>query len=692
MKKLKILTFSHSSAFGGAEQALIDLVKLLKTEHEVSIVFPSNDGDLVDYFKDSGHHCWSFPIGFSLPNPAKFILDFAAMDRSSYIEQLAHEKYDLIITNTIAALHGVLFAKALNIPNIVYAHEHLPLDEDLKPHGCDASFYLKLIQEHANHILCASTYVQSSFSSSENKFSVLYPLNGYDQPPAQAKASTSKLAINAIKDYFRTSKNKDAISLLVIGNKSLRKNSHFALTVLKALRLRGLDVNLHLIGSKSTGAEKLAKQIKLRREKNVHTYSHRNNPYALGNTKKINLICANSEPFGLTVTESLHRGIPVVASKCGGPEELIDQSFLYNKNNIDECVRAIESIATDYAKHSEIAKKLYAEFKQKNSIQHRKNVVFNAIESATHDFSNSKNEMKMFDVDQFKNLLQAQISTTQILKNISTASQATNDPISTDEIEELISIEKSKDGNAVLRDIQKFDVVPFSHSKNIDLLYKNGLGLAIELLANVEDAGKISMMSYILLSLIEKQSTAPEKIKVLLLGDGLGVDSLKIASCGFSIDYIDFDAYIISQCAALNFASAQAINPGLDLHIIQSLQTPYDAVVCLEVIEHVSDPKGFLKFIHDHMAENGVLLMSDCFDGVYDRWPTHLYSNETYAAELPIVAAPYFQLIDVNNSPYAKPYKFKKRSSSDAPENALQFLKNPLFLREFIKAKEKIGY
>lgn len=691
MKKLNILVFSHTSSFGGAEQALIDLVALLKADHKVSVVFPSIRGDLVDYFKSQGHPCLDFPLGFALPNTGKFILDYSTLDQNEFVTQMVHAQYDLIISNTIVSLHGMFLAKAQNIPCIVYAHEHLPLDEDLQPHGCSGAFYLKLVQEHSNHILCASEYVQSSFYSTVNT-SILYPLNGYGQTSIQPKVSRYKLALNSIKDFCTASKNKTALSLLVIGNKSLRKNSHFALTVLKALRLRGLNVNLHLIGSNSTGTNKLAKQIKLRREKNVHTYSHRLDPYALGNDKRINLVCANNEPFGLTITESLYRGIPVVAPKCGGPQELLSEAFLYDKNNIDECVRAIERIASDYESCIDTAKNLYASFNEKNNLEQRRSTLSRAIESAIRNFHEEKYSSASLDPKSFKHLTTIPISKAEILRNISEASHASEQPTSVEEIEKLIIAEKKQDGHAVLSDIKRFDVVPFSQSKNMDLLYKNGLGLAIELLANISDAGKIAMMSYILMSLFEKQSTLSQKINVLFLGDGLGVDSLKIATCGFSVDYIDFDASLISQCATLNFASAKAVDPSLDLHIVQRLTKHYDAVVCLEVIEHVADPQGFLKFIHDHMAQEGVLLMSDCFDGVYDRWPTHLYSNEVHAAELPILAAPYFELIDINRSPYAKPYKFKKRSVSDTAENALQFFKNPLFLREFIRAKEKIGY
>jgi glycosyltransferase involved in cell wall biosynthesis len=35
------------------------------------------------------------------------------------------------------------------------------------------------------------------------------------------------------------------------------------------------------------------------------------------------LVTSNRESFGLTIVEAMARGVPVVATRCGGPEELI---------------------------------------------------------------------------------------------------------------------------------------------------------------------------------------------------------------------------------------------------------------------------------------------------------------------------------------------------------------------------------
>ena len=202
----------------------------------------------------------------------------------------------------------------------------------------------------ADHILCASQYIRSSFEPSDaEKLSVLYPFSPYQEP--LLKTATH-----------------DGVSLLVIGGKLIRKNTHFALIVLKALRLRGINADLHIVGSDGDGTFKLNQQRNLRQENHVYISEHHPNPFTIGGTKKINLICALNEPFGLTMTESLYSGIPVVSSKCGGPEEVLPKDFLYEKNNLDECVRTIENIVNNYDYYSTISKNIYDDFVKNNNI------------------------------------------------------------------------------------------------------------------------------------------------------------------------------------------------------------------------------------------------------------------------------------------------------------------------------------
>ena len=672
---MKILIFSHGTFWGGAEKALMDLVDHLSLEHQVAILFPYYHGEMVEICRAKGLEIGFMPLGLSLPNPANFLLDFYRLDLEAYLAQFRNSKFDFVIANTLATLQGVLIANMLNVPCLVYAHEYLIPKEGLSPHGCSAQYYLQMYMKGADHILCASQYIRSSFEPSDaEKLSVLYPFSPYQEP--LLKTATH-----------------DGVSLLVIGGKLIRKNTHFALIVLKALRLRGINADLHIVGSDGDGTFKLNQQRNLRQENHVYISEHHPNPFTIGGTKKINLICALNEPFGLTMTESLYSGIPVVSSKCGGPEEVLPKDFLYEKNNLDECVRTIENIVNNYDYYSTISKKLYDDFiKNTNNLELRRQTINTAIEATVHNFKNKSSNQLNFDVNHFKNILDLPISFEDIISNIALVSQQTSNPLTIADISSLISLEQQSPGNSVLRDIAQFDVVPFAHSKNMDQLYAAGLGLAIELATHVNGINKLRMLAYILLVLEERQSLASSKLKILFLGDGLGIDSIKIAQCGFDIDYLDYENSLMSKCANLNIHAARKINSKININIVDKLSQKYDAIVCLEVIEHVSNPSDFIKFISDSLNSEGIVLISECFDGVYDIWPTHLYVNEEFSASIELLMAPYFYLEDINIDPFGKPYFFRKKQSNILKNTVYPLFSKSSLVGSFIQLKNKIGY
>ena len=671
---MNILIFAHTTDYGGAERALFDFVSLLIPIHQVSVMFPSSKGVSVDKFREVGVKCGVIPIEPSLPSPFTTFLKLCDPKIRDLIGLLKQSKYDLIVCNTITTVHGAVIAQELKIPCLTYAHEYLLGEPDLKPHGCSEEFYIDTISKLSNHLLCASEYVKSSFKD-HSKCSILYPFTPYQD----------------IKTDCDSSSSEDQFNVLVIGAKSKRKNSHFAVTVLKALRLRGISVNLHIIGPENSGSYKLKQQVTIRDEENCFIHSYLDDPYSIPG-KKINLVCSLSEPFGLTIPESLLRGIPVVSSRCGGPEEILPSELLYDVNDVDGCVRTIETIVKKYDHFSAISRAQYLELVEKNNVEFRRLIVNKALERATQDFHSNAIEDDFINLDSFMKVLTPPITFDQIVENISAVSSKSPFPMSASQVRSLVNSEIRTPGSAVMADIQNFDVVPFGYSENMERLYKNGLGLAAELLANLENIGKQYMLSYIVLRLEELRKTKPN-LRILSLGDGLGVDSIVLASCGFNVEYIDFDKSLMSQCAELNFkAATNNFGKPLSLSILLEPSPFYDAIISLEVIEHVSDPKAFMRYTSSLLKPGGLLFVSECFDGIYDKWPTHLYLNEKYSSILPVLAAPYFKLLDINTQPIGKPYLFSKNVTDKIEDSALTFFDDPTFFGSMGNGQIRIGF
>ena len=674
---MKILVVAHSVSAGGAENALRRCVDLLRIKHTVEILFPSKTGVEISHYQGQEVPCYEISMPFALPDITSSVLGLSKIDWNSIIDPLKSKGFDLVVTNTVVMLHGGIIARILGIPHITYVHENIAEDPDLFPFGLNSDGYLKLIESQSSHMLCCSDFIRCFFPNSST--TTLYP---YD-----FEQSVTSFDVNSRVGAFH---------LMVIGAKSRRKNVHFSVTLLKALRLRGHEVHLHLLGNDGSGTGTLQKHIQLRQEPNLHLYPAVPDPYALTKgLRVITLVCATAEPFGLTVVESLQRGIPVVASSSGGPNELLDAENIYQINDLDSAVRALEAVMCDY---QSAALKAFENFERLRS-QHTTDKecvrLESAIELAIKKFSNDHDlRLSKTWLDQLLPLMSRMhmpvLEPRIIAENVAKVSIDTHRPMGVDQVMQRVEDEVRRPGLAVQEDVRYFDVVPYADSPQMGNLYKHGLGLAIELLSTYRDEARVKMTAFVILAL-KSRLTLGGSPKVLALGDGLGLDAIRLAQAGFAVDYIDYDDSNMAKIAKLNCATAIKMEPHLNIQFVNRISCEYDAVVCLEVIEHVADPLGFFRSISQRIKPGGFLLISECFDGIVDRWPTHLYLNETLAARLPSFAWPDFELEDINRNPFAKPYLFKKVVRTDSLDHHSDVLGDPHVARSILSTMTRLG-
>lgn len=669
---MKILLVSHSTALGGGEKALINLYNLLRENHEIEVVFPNQQGNLIDYFLSQGAICSSINIPVALPDFTSYLSHVSVINFDEVANNLKEKNFQLVISNTIAAPHGGIIAKKLDVAHITYAHEYMDGDEDLSVVGMSNKNYMNLIEKQSDHIFCCSKFVKRSLNR-KTASSVLYP-HDFSQ--------------NVISNKYFSS--CDEFNILVIGVKSVRKNTHFAVTVSKALRLRGHNVRIHIIGNDSTGTNKLHAQISNRNEQNIFLHPQAEDPYnhlKLGNC--ITLVCAKVEAFGLTITESLQRETPVVSSRSGGPEELLDENYLYDIDNVDQCVRAIEKVIFNYQDEIIKAGQQYSILQKRNYLKLNGVTLNDSIINTVKNFKKKINLPLELHISAFKKVIDNRITKEQLISNIS---KINHDEFGLNiNLDPLVKTEDEYPGTSVLHDIKRFDVIPYGASENMDSLYREGLGLAIELASTFDDRARIKMAAIIVGKLLEI-SNYSNNLEILSIGDGLGVDAIRFASCGFAVDYIDFDNSNMAKIAELNFITAKDKDEKIDIRVLKKPNKRYNSVICLEVIEHVEDVFGFINMLKDVVSDGGYLFISECFDGIRDRWPTHLNSNEKYSNLLPLMLAPYFNLIDFNKDPYCKPYIFqRKNSDSVTPKEIFELMNDKWLSLGVMSSKASIG-
>jgi 2-polyprenyl-3-methyl-5-hydroxy-6-metoxy-1,4-benzoquinol methylase len=105
-----------------------------------------------------------------------------------------------------------------------------------------------------------------------------------------------------------------------------------------------------------------------------------------------------------------------------------------------------------------------------------------------------------------------------------------------------------------------------------------------------------------------KQHTHPGA-NILDVGCGNGVITRQLGKEGYKVLGIDISKKAIEKANALNmYSNVQFEN--ISAENLVATEEKYDAIVCSEVLEHLTDPITLLKVLNDSLKENGKLIIT----------------------------------------------------------------------------------
>jgi L-malate glycosyltransferase len=332
---MKVLYVNHTATVSGGERSLLDLLGALPERVRPRLAAPR--GALQDRARELGVPCT--PIAGTagslrlhpLHTPAALAeMTLAAAQVSRAVA--AHE-IELVHANSIRAgivlglarlslLPGLRLGRA--VPSIVHVRDCLPP-------GAASAATLRLIAGTATTVIANSAYTAQSVRAAVPRARLEVVHNPVDL------TRFDPLALDRAGARARLGEAGGRRALLgVVAQLSPWKGQDTAIEALGALRRKGIDAQLLLIGSAKfveratrfdneayvSALHELARREGV--EDRVSWLGERDDVPALIRALDVLLLPSWEEPFGRALIEAMALEVPVIATDVGGPREILD--------------------------------------------------------------------------------------------------------------------------------------------------------------------------------------------------------------------------------------------------------------------------------------------------------------------------------------------------------------------------------
>lgn len=350
-RPVRLFIAAHSGQQGGAELCLDTLLEYLPREkYSIEICFAC-DGPMVQAARERGYRTVVEPLSWWLGfensfwywrNLARFPFRVA---RLSYL--LRKGGFDLVLSNSSVIFEGALAAKRSGINHIWYVHEILSNTfwKGLLP----IKTICNLVSRWSEHVIFESLAAQRVFVNQ---------LHGREETRARLHAVPNPVRFaSEVMDQTSKEHAKGALRLrqedfviLWIGQFIQRKNPFLALKAFWEANLP-LGATLVMVGDGPLREEMKRACVELSQSKShkrVEILPFQDDVRTFYAAADVLLLTSLEESFGLVLVEAGAFGLPCIATRSGGPEEIIRDGitgFLVGVNDVKATATYLELLA-----------------------------------------------------------------------------------------------------------------------------------------------------------------------------------------------------------------------------------------------------------------------------------------------------------------------------------------------------------
>lgn len=345
-----ILIIHQSSELYGSDKTILMLVLgLNKSKYNPTIVLPS-EGPLKEEFEKKGIKVIIAPVlkvHRKLFFPKNFLTFLKEYKKSLNILNTLHkeQKFDLVYSQTLAVLVGIIFAQKNKIKHLWHVHEIIE-----KPKVINTIF-TKLLSLKSNHKAVYNSQETMGFWAKSEKLKAKSEciVNGLD---INDKPKISEEEIKKVRnDFYKV--NSDKIVIGLVGRINKWKGQQLLLKAFDILEEKNSNIKLVFLGSPPDNQEifltELEDKIKeFQLESKAEIIPFQKNIWKFWEAIDIAVVPSTEpEPFGMVAVEAMLCKKPVIAANHGGLTEIVlhnQTGFLFEPNNENQLAEYLQKL------------------------------------------------------------------------------------------------------------------------------------------------------------------------------------------------------------------------------------------------------------------------------------------------------------------------------------------------------------
>ncbi len=236
--------------------------------------------------------------------------------------------------------HATQLKEKYHIPLVGIEHWSGLTNDELTPR---AKYWGEIAYSHSDKLLAVSHSLQAKIKKHFDKDStVVYDMLGQEF-----------VSLNV-----RKNKSNDTFKFIAVGSLVPIKGYDILIKAFEKSKLAARGCSLFIIGdgSERTLLEQTIKEMKL--DNSVVLLGRKTKKEIIHYLSECHvfMLSSKSETFGVACIEALSQGLPTIATKCGGPEEFINNSngMLIEAENVNSMAKAMCKMYENYGQYDNV--------------------------------------------------------------------------------------------------------------------------------------------------------------------------------------------------------------------------------------------------------------------------------------------------------------------------------------------------